>query len=91
MDELGFYFLQQYFSHFETIKTGLGKIFSCMLPGPQGFAIIGTHVLLKKGQIRLFFMVVHMQTKDDNWNFSSAKFETFENLVCAKATHPDHF
>ena len=25
-------------------------------------------------------MVVHMQTKDDNWNFSSAKDETFGNL-----------
>ena len=36
-------------------------------------------------------MVVHVQTKDDNWNFSSAKFETFGNFVCVKATHPDHF
>ena len=26
-------------------------------------------------------MVVHVQTKDDNWNFSSAKLETFGNLV----------
>ena len=25
-------------------------------------------------------MVVHMQTKHDNWNFSSAKFETFVTL-----------
>ena len=30
----------------------------------------------------LFFMVVHMQTKDANQNFSSAKYETFGNLVC---------
>ena len=27
------------------------------------------------------FIVVHVQTKDDNRNFSSAKFETFGNLV----------
>ena len=29
----------------------------------------------------LFFMVVQVQIKDDNWNFSSAKFETFGSLV----------
>ena len=29
----------------------------------------------------LFFMVVHVQTKVDNRNFSLAKFETFGNLV----------
>ena len=34
-------------------------------------------------------MVVHVQTKDDNWQFSSAKFDTFGNLVWVKATHPD--
>ena len=26
------------------------------------------------------FMAVHVQTKDDNWNFSSAKVETFVTL-----------
>ena len=26
-------------------------------------------------------MAVHVQTKDDNWRFSLAKFETFGNLV----------
>ena len=36
-------------------------------------------------------MVMHVQTKNDNWNFSSAKVETFNNLVCVKATYPDHF
>ena len=28
-------------------KTGFGQIFSCMLPSPPGFTIIGTHILLK--------------------------------------------
>ena len=36
-------------------------------------------------------MVVEVQNKDDNWNFSSAKFETFGNLVRVKATLPNHF
>ena len=36
---------------------------------------------LKIGLNKAAFMVVHLQTKDDNWNFSSAKFETFGNLV----------
>ena len=36
---------------------------------------------LKIGLNYAVFMVVHMQTKDDNWNLSSAKFETFGNLV----------
>ena len=48
-------------------KIGLGEIFSCMLPGPPGFTIIGTHILLKLGLIRLFFMVVHVQTQNDNY------------------------
>ena len=26
-------------------------------------------------------MAVHVQTKDDNWRFSLAEFETFGNLV----------
>ena len=36
-------------------------------------------------------MVSHVQTKDDNYNFSSAKFKTFGNIFLVKATHPDHF
>ena len=28
-----------------------------------------------------FFTVVHVQSKDDNWNLSFAKVETFGNLV----------
>ena len=36
---------------------------------------------LGAAQIRLLVMVVQVQTKDDHWNFSSAKFETFGNLV----------
>ena len=29
-------------------KIGLCQIFSCILPDPPGFTIIGTHILLKK-------------------------------------------
>ena len=36
-------------------------------------------------------MVEHVQIKDDNWTFASANFETLGNLVCVKASHPDHF
>ena len=32
-------------------------------------------------------MVVHVQTKDDNWNFSSAEVESFGNLELRPHIH----
>lgn len=53
-----------------------------MLPGPLGFTIIDTHIFFKnRVELDRFFIVVHVQTEDDNWNFSLAKFETFGNLA----------
>ena len=48
---------------------------------------MGTLMLIKCTNFDLYLMAMHVRTEGDKLGFSSAKFETFANLVCVNATY----
>ena len=52
---------------------------------------VGTLILIKCTNFDPFLMAMHVRTEGDKLVFSSAKFETFANLVWVKATYHHYF
>ena len=52
---------------------------------------MGTFILIKCNNFDPYLMVMHVRTEGDKLVFSSAKIETFANLVWVKATYHHYF